>query len=160
MIGGSIIAGALGIGGRIVGAVWPLIVKAAPWILVAVVGAALWHHAPIWGPAARINAITLEASAAKESARKWRENAQGWEAAYRKAEALRGKETQTAGDAVAAQVEQCRAEVAAARASARVIERIVTRESSYDANRCPIRSTVDVGSLREALARPDPAESD
>lgn len=152
MIGESIIAGALGIGGRIVGAVWPLIVKAAPWILLAVAGAVIWHHVPRIGPAARINAITIEASAAKESARKWREHAQGWESVFRKAEALRSKETQAAGDAVAAQAQQCRAEVAAARASARVIERIVTRESSYDANRCPIRSTVDAGSLREALA--------
>lgn len=157
MIGGSIIAGALGVGARILGAVVPLIVKAAPWILVAVVGAALWHHAPVWGPAARINAITLEASAAKESARKWRENAQGWEAAFRTAEALRGKETQAAGDAVEAQAQQCRAEVAAARASARVIERIVTRESAYDENRCPIRRTIDLGSLRDALAPDRPA---
>lgn len=160
MIGGSIIAGALGVGARILGAVFPLIVKAAPWILVAVAGAFLWHHAPRWGPAARINAISLEASAAKESARKWRENAQGWEAVYRKAEALRGKETQAAGDAVVDLVQQCRAEVAAARASARVIERIVTKESAYDENRCPVRSTVDAGSLREALARPDDSDSD
>lgn len=156
---GAILGGALGVGHSILKVVGPIIGRFAPWILVAVLGAAAWHHVPHFGPAARINAITLEASAAKESARAWREHALGWESVFRKAEALRGKETQAAGDAVAAQAQQCRAEVAAARASARVIERIVTRESSYDANRCPIRSTVDVGSLREALA-PDAADSD
>jgi len=158
MIGG-IIAGALGVGHRVLKVVGPMIGAAAPWILAAVVGAAIWHHLPIWGPAGRINELTLEASAAKESARQWRDNAIGWKASADASEALRKQETQTAGNAVDQLLEQCRAEVAAARSSARVIERIVTRPPTYDENRCPVRSSVDLGSLRDALT-PDAADSD
>jgi len=159
MIGATIIAGALGGAGKILKAIGPLLFKAAPWILAAVIGAAAWHHLPRWGPAARINAITLEASAAKESARTWKQNAAGWKAARDQSEALRRRETQTAGNAVDQLLEQCRAEVAAARSSARVIERIVQRPPTYDENRCPVRSVVDLGSLREALT-PDGSDSD
>lgn len=149
---GAFIAGALGLGHRILQAAAPIIAKAAPWILVAVLGAVAWHHAPIWGPAVQIRALEESRDAWKRSAEGWEANARAQKSSRDRSEALRREETQAAGDAVEAQAQQCRAEVAAARASARVIERIVTRESSYDENRCPIRSTVDAGSLRDALA--------
>lgn len=149
---GAIIAAVMGGFGRAFDLIAPIVVKLAPWILVGVLGAVLWHHVPRIGPAAQLQKIQADREIWKSAAVAWEGHARGWQASFERAEDLRKKETQAAGDAVAAQAQQCRAEVAAARSSARVIERIVTKESAYDQNRCPIRSTVDAGSLRDALA--------
>ncbi|RZJ42341.1 MAG: hypothetical protein EON87_14830 [Brevundimonas sp.] len=66
-------------------------------------------------------------------------------------ESRRGEERQTSQAAATSLIEQCAARVFEARQSARVIERIVTKEPTYDTTRCPVRELVDPRSVREAL---------
>lgn len=144
-------AAALAIAGSGLSAAWRFIRPIAPWILVAVVGAVVWHWTPIVGPRAQLAALEERRATLETERDDWRRAAQGWEASYRSSEALRGRERTTAQAAAASLIEQCSARVAEARASARVVERIVTREPTYDESRCPVRERVDPGLLRDAL---------
>lgn len=123
----------------------------APWALAAVVGAFLWTWTPIVGPAAQHARLEAKHAAAVQAARKWEGYARGWMASFYGAEGVREDERVNARQAVAQLQGQCDARVAEARQSARVIERIVTKEPTYDETRCPVRSLVDPGQLRDAL---------
>lgn len=128
-----------------------------PWAAAAALGAAVYHYAPFVGARAQINAADKVAERWETQAGDWRRASIGWEKSYRLSETRRGNETATAQAAATSLIQQCSARVAEARASARVIERIVTKEPTYDANRCPVRELVDPDSLREALGpRPGP----
>jgi hypothetical protein len=83
---------------------------------------------------------------AKETAR-----ARAWEASYRQADALRREEQGRALRAVSEAGAQCDARVSAARKSANAIQTIVKTETRYDTTGCPVRSSVPVNSLRDAL---------
>lgn len=151
-------AAALAIARSGIAAAWSVIRPAAPWILVAVVGAVVWHFTPIVGVRAQLDRLEGRVADLELERDQWRTAAQGWESSFRSSEALRGREQATAQAAAASLIEQCSARVAEARASARVVERIVTREPTYDESRCPVRERVDPGLLRDALrpeARPD-----
>ena len=123
----------------------------APLALAAAVGAVLWTFTPIIGPAARHARLEARHDAAVSAAKAWEGHARGWMASFHAAEAIRRDESANSRMATDQLVAQCDARVAEARRSARVIERIVTKEPTYDENRCPVRSLVDPGELRRAL---------
>lgn len=78
-------------------------------------------------------------------------SAKAWERSFRAAEGLRGDERGQAERAVSEAGRACDARVASARRSAAAIHSIVTKEVRYDESRCPIRSVVGAGELRDAL---------
>lgn len=156
MIAALVNAG-LAVGG-VLGRVLQFLRPAAPWILAAVAGALAYHFLPAWGVRAQVAALEADVATWSKSSADWQRAAGGWESSFRASEAARGRERSTAQAAANSLIEQCGARVEEARRSARVIERIVTREPTYDANRCPVRELVDPGSLRDALSpgsRPD-----
>lgn len=122
-----------------------------PWIAAAVMGAAIWHFLPGVGPADRLSRAAQEAADWKRAAGDYERAARNWKAQFDASETLRRQETADAIEAVASEIDRCAARVAEARQSARVIERIVTKEPTYDENRCPARSLVDPDELRRAL---------
>lgn len=128
----------------------------APWILAAAVGALAYHFLPAWGAGARLDALEARRAAIERERDDWRTAAGGWESSFRSAEDARLREQGVAQAAANSLIEQCGARVEEARRSARVIERIVTREPTYDENRCPVRELVDPGSLRDALSPAGP----
>lgn len=123
----------------------------APWIAAGVCGALLVWFLPVVGFGAQIVRAELEADTWKQSAADWRTSSRGWESSFRSSEANRKVEQDRAVDSVEDERKACTARIAEARRSARVIETIVTKEPTYDANRCPVRELVDPGQLREAL---------
>ncbi|KQS55883.1 hypothetical protein ASG17_07485 [Brevundimonas sp. Leaf363] len=123
----------------------------APYALAAVIGALLWHWTPFIGPAASHARQEARHDVAIAGTNEWKRHALGWMASYRVSESRRGEERQTSQAAATSLIEQCAARVAEARQSARVIERIVTKEPTYDPSRCPVRELVDPRSVREAL---------
>ncbi|MFC5370946.1 hypothetical protein ACFPIF_00165 [Brevundimonas faecalis] len=125
-----------------------------PWIAAAVVGALAWHFLPAIGPADRLDRAAQESAAWKREAIDALGVARNWKASFTASETLRNREAADARKAVASEIDRCAARVAEARQSARVIERIVTKEPAYDQNRCPVRSLVDPDQLRQAL-QPD-----
>lgn len=137
------------------GAVWRrFLVPFAPWILVAVLGAVAWTWAPVIGPravaarqAAQIDMLTKAATA-------WERSALGWQRSWSLSEGRRGLEGQNAREAASEAANVCNARVAQARASARVIEKIVTKEPTYDESRCPRRELVPADQLRDAISPP------
>lgn len=126
----------------------------APWIAAGLCGALLVWFLPVVGFGAQIVRAELEADTWKQSAEDWRKVARGWESSFRSSEAMRKSEQDRAVDAVDLERKACSALVNEARRSAVVIEKIVTKEPTYDANRCPVRELVDPDSLREALTAP------
>lgn len=122
-----------------------------PWIAVAVMGAAAWHFLPGIGPGDRLHRAALETAGWKSEAEDQARFARNWKASFTASETLRRQETTDAIEAVTSEIERCAARVTEARQSARVIERIVTKEPTYDANRCPVRELVDPDQLRQAL---------
>ena len=135
-----------------VGRVLQFLRPAAPWILAGVVGALAYHFLPAWGVRAQVDRLEADVATWSKSSADWQRAAGGWEASFRASEQARGRERTTAQAAANNLIEQCGARVEEARRSARVIERIVTREPTYDENRCPVRELVDPGSLRDALS--------
>lgn len=140
--------GAFGLVGKALQALRPF----APWILAAVAGAVLYHFLPAWGVRAQVTALEADVATWSKSSADWQQSSGRWESSFRSAEAARGREQATAQAAANSLIKQCGARVEEARRSARVIERIVTREPTYDENRCPARELVDPGSLRDALS--------
>lgn len=132
---------------RLMAALWPLV----PWIAVGVIAAATWHYLPVVGPAAQLTRASTEIGAWKAQSAEWERAARGWRSSFNASEILRRQETAEALEAVVAETERCAARVTEARQSARVIERIVTQEPTYDENRCPVRRLVDPDELRRAL---------
>ncbi len=126
----------------------------APWIAAGLCGALLVWFLPVVGFGAQIVRAELEADTWKQSAADWQKASNGWESSFRSSEALRKREQDRAVDAVDLERTACTALVNEARRSAVVIEKIVTKEPTYDANRCPVRELVDPDSLREALTGP------
>lgn len=153
------IAAAINIGMAILGGlgrVLQFLRPAAPWILAAVAGALIWQFLPAWGAGARLAAVQGDLATMTTSRDDWRTSAGEWEASFRAAESTRVRERGVAQAAANNLIQQCAARVEEARRSARVIERIVTKEPTYDENRCPVRELVDPGQLRDALG-PTPA---
>ena len=126
----------------------------APWIAAGLCGALIVWFLPVVGFGAQIVRAELEADTWKQSAADWQKASNGWESSFRSSEALRKREQDRAVDAVDLERTACTALVNEARRSAVVIEKIVTKEPTYDANRCPVRELVDPDSLREALTGP------
>jgi len=123
----------------------------APYALAAVVGALIWTWTPLVGSHARYGRLEARHDLAVRSARAWEQHAQGWQASFRVAETIREGEQKASRAAVAQLADQCDARVSEARRSTRIIEHIVTKEPTYDENRCPVRSLVDPDQLRSAL---------
>lgn len=140
---------------RILTALSSLGLSLAPWALAAVLGAVLWTFTPWIGPAARYARLDDRHDVAVEAARRWEGYARGWMTSFHAAEAIRQHERADARQAVDQLSAQCDARVETARRSAVRIEHIVTKEPTYDPNRCPVRSLVDPGQLRDALAPAD-----
>lgn len=123
----------------------------APWIAVAVLGAVIWNFLPVVGPTARLDRAEADISSWKLASDDWERSARNWKASFTASETLRQRETIDAIEALTSEIERCAARVTEARQSARVIERIVTKEPTYDENRCPVRELVDPDQLRQAL---------
>ena len=135
------------------GVLWRrVIVPFAPWILAAVVGAVAWHHLPVIGPGGKLARLDAERDVAVAAADAWERHARGWEASFRASEGQRVDDQENAAQAASNAAASCLNQIERARASARVIERIVTQEPTYDASRCPVRSLVDPDQLRDAIA--------
>lgn len=137
----------------IAGGIWRrLILPAAPRILVAVLGAVVWVYFPIIGSRAELARVDAERDLAVAAAKAWEGHARGWQASYHAAEGIRADEQENARQAASQAAASCLTQIERARASSRVIERIVTREPTYDPNRCPVRELVDPDQLRDAIA--------
>lgn len=131
-----------------------LALRTAPWAAVAALGLTLGHCAPVIGSKARLDRAHAETETWRAKAADSARVASGWAASFRGSETLRAGEVATARAATASLAQQCDARVAEARRSARVIERIVTKEPTYDENRCPARELVDPRLVRDALSAP------
>lgn len=136
----------LGLAGRLLKAAAPLL----PWAAVAVAGALAYHFLPVWGAGARLGAVQGDLAAMTTSRDDWRRSAGEWEASFRSSESTRVREQGVAQAAANNLIQQCAARVEEARRSARVIERIVTREPTI-VDGCPVRELVDPTALAEAL---------
>lgn len=123
----------------------------APWFAVAALGAVVWHNLPVVGPATRLDRAAADTASWKTASEDWERSSRNWKASFTGSETLRKQEADDAREAVASEIERCAARVTEARHSARVIEHIVTKEPTYDANRCPVRELVDPDQLRQAL---------
>ncbi|WP_312144268.1 hypothetical protein [Brevundimonas sp.] len=144
---GAVLSSSAGIARALGRALKPLL----PWIAAALMGAIIWHFLPVIGPADRLARATQVTADWKAQADEQARQARNWRASYTASETLRKQETTDAIDAVASEIERCAARVTEARQSARIIERIVTKEPTYDQNRCPVRELVDPDQLRQAL---------
>lgn len=137
------------------GIVWRnLILPFAPWILVAILGAVVWTWTPFIGPMAKAARQDAQVTMLRAAAQAWERNALGWQRSYSLSEGRRGIEQEKARASAREAATTCSTRVAQARASARVIEKIVTKEPTYDANLCPRRELVPADQLRDAI---DPA---
>ena len=126
----------------------------APWILVAILGAVVWTWAPVIGPRAVAARQDAQIDMLTKAATAWERSALGWQRSWSLSEGRRGLEGQNAREAASEAASVCNARVAQARASARVIEKIVTKEPTYDENRCPRRELVPADQLRDAISPP------
>ena len=137
------------------GVVWRnVIVPFSPWILVAVLGAVVWAFIPIIGPRAVAARQDAQIDMLTKAATAWERSALGWQRSWSLSEGRLGLEGQNAREAASEAAIVCNARVAQARASARVIEKIVTKEPTYDENRCPRRELVPADQLRDAISPP------
>lgn len=116
------------------------------WVLVGLLAASLAMQGHT------LTRVTADRAAWRHAAVQWRANADGWKAGFRESERRRGLERGRAEGAVREAGKACDARVATARASARAIERIVTRETPLDPRGCPVRSSLGRRELRDALA--------
>lgn len=128
-----------------------MLISARVWGALAALALFLALVAALMVQGRQLRAARAETVEAQREAADWRTAAGGWRASFDAAETLRAGEAATANAAAASLVEQCAARVAEARQSARVIERIVTKEPTYEPNRCPVRERIDPGLLRGAL---------
>ncbi|MEG1028602.1 MAG: hypothetical protein RSE34_00800 [Brevundimonas sp.] len=142
---------AMALGGGL-GALFRLLRPFAPWILVAFLGAFLGYYAPIVGHREQIVKAEAKALTWERTANSYRATLLKWKAAFEKSEGLRRQEAGAVDSDFRIARAQCDAEISAARSSARVIERIVTKAPTYDQNHCPVRELVDPGQLRDSLA--------
>ena len=99
----------------------------------------------------RLDSAKASLHASRLETRAEKARAAAWEASYRQADALRREEQGRALRAVSEAGAQCDARVSAARRSANAIQTIVKTETRYDTTGCPVRSSVPVDSLRNAL---------
>lgn len=141
---------ALALGG-VLGPLFRLLRPFWPWIAVAALGAFLGYFAPIVGHRHQIVKAEAQALIWERNANSYKATAEKWKAVFEEAEALRREELGAVDSDFRIARAQCDAEISAARSSARVIERIVTKAPTYDQNRCPVRELVDPGQLRDAL---------
>jgi len=117
-----------------------------------------WWAVPIIACIALAGVQTLRLDSAKASLHASRletaretAKARAWEASYRQADALRREEQGRSLRAVSEADAMCEARVSKARRSASAIQTIVKTETRYDTTGCPVRSSVPVNSLRDAL---------
>ena len=117
------------------------------WWVAAITGLVVLlyvQNAALDSTRASLHASRLET--ARETAR-----AAAWEASYRQADALRREEQGRSLRAVSEADAMCEARVSKARRSASAIQTIVKTETRYDPTGCPVRSSVPLNSLRDAL---------
>ncbi len=132
-----------------------LLAASAPYALAAVVGAPLWTWTPFIGPAARLARLEADRDGKAAAAQAWDGHTRGWMGSFHADESIRRDERADSRMATDQLVAQCDTRVAQACQSARAIERIVTKEPTYDETRCPVRSLVDPRALRRALQPAD-----
>lgn len=126
----------------------------SPWLLVAFLGALTWQCTPVVGAGAQLARAKAEAESWATLAQEAQAEAETHWLAWSASEAARGREWMAADAALAEAEVSCLAQIAQARRSALSIEKIVTKEPTYDADRCPVRVLVDPDLLRDALAPP------
>ncbi len=139
------------------GAAFRVVRPYAPWLLVAVLGAVLWHHLPLVGPRAQAAKAAAAAEALRDDLKEAKREAEGYRSGWATCENRRGVELDRADAALAEAEVSCLAQIADARRSARAIESIVTKAPTYVPTDplCPAviqRELVDPDQLREALA--------
>ena len=126
----------------------------SPWLLVAFLGALAWQCTPVFGAGAQLARAKAEAESWATQAQEAQTEAEKHWLAWSESEAARGREWMAAEEAMAQDQVSCLAQVAEARRSARVIEKIVTKEPTYDESRCPRRELVPADQLRDAISPP------
>ena len=134
-----------------------LVVTLAAAVALFVAGGVVAWQAPFVGAGHRIS--TLEKSRDKGFAAysDWRRYGLSEREAFRESERLRKAEQGAARGAASDQDAQCDARVAAARASASAINRIIQREPAYvPQTNCPVRRLADPGLVRDGLQPPGP----
>jgi len=129
----------------------PWAMKALPWVACAALGALAYQYTPIIGPQARLARLEISRDSWRTSADEWKRASGGWQASFKKSEALRVSEHGEAVNILADAQKQCELRVKEARASAITIRRIVDAPAKSDPAGCPLRVVVDPGSLRDAL---------
>jgi hypothetical protein len=112
---------------------------------------ATYHFTPVIGPHARLEHLEANRDEWRDVAGRWKANARGWQAAFKKAEERRVEEQAASRAAVNAEALQCDARVKQARASAKVIREIAYAPVKADAAGCPLRGIIGADRLRDAL---------
>lgn len=120
------------------------------WKIVALAGVIGFAGVQTW----RIGNLKDDLAEGRRTIAALKDDRDGWKAAYEGSEAQRLADSKSAIKAATEASGVCDARVAEARRSARVIEKIVTKEPTYDASRCPVRERVDSRLLSDALQAP------
>lgn len=124
---------------------------ALPWVAVMVIGAVLYHWTPIVGPRAALKAKQAALVVAYDDAATFKQSSDDYAAALQTTQSLRTAEASQAVTAIAHQAEQCRAEVASARRSAIIIEKLIGDPAHENASPDGGRRLIDPDELRNAL---------
>lgn len=122
-----------------------------PWVALMALSAVIYHWTPVVGPRASQARLSAELVAMKED----RDNYQQKEAAavlsLNLCRDLRKSDAAAAALAISSQAEQCRADIAAARRSAVIIEKLIGVPEDEDPSDDAPRRLIDPDGLRDAL---------
>lgn len=136
------------------GKILPVLIGAGAAIALGFAGAETYEHKVPWGLAHKRDAAVAERDKARLDAHDWSARFAAEQQAFRDSERLRTDDQAQARHAVEAEATACDVRVAAARRSALAIHALVTKEPTYDADRCPVRSLLDPVQLRDSLQGP------
>ena len=130
-------------------------VMAGALVLVFASGMLADRFAPVLGVQSRIARAEHAADGWRRNAEAWRSYGEGEARALRQSETLRRQEQARAVAALADAESRCAARLSRARASARAIRDIVSKEPRRDPKGCPLRQLVPAERLRHAISPPD-----
>lgn len=128
-----------------------LLLKLAPYAIVAAMAVGAYQFAPLVGVNAQRHRLEASRDQWKEAEHHARDIAVAWQTSFLKSEKLRGEENKTAVAAVDATQAQCDLRVVEARRASQAIRKVLNVPVKLDANNCPLRTVLGADSLRDAI---------
>lgn len=122
-----------------------------PWVALMALGAVVYHWTPVVGPRASQARLSAELVEMKEDRDTYQLKEANTALALKLCQDLRKSESDAAADAISSQAEQCRADIAAARRSAVIIEKLIGVPEDEDPSDDAPRRLIDPDGLRDAL---------